>query len=256
MVFLPILVFAAAAAAAPKAAPTPAPLKVIIHLHTTALCNDLHQVIMPFVVTERKNNIRFVTMDNELGKYHQWYRPPGDDATDPNGDPEFNGGQAIAAAHIDQLAALMYADITHIERLLKASERATPPGKDPQLDALRDRARTITELQRELANRYEAQAGTYLNSLGSFVPMPTAQSPAGDPALQSEFTIPELQPDPLAAAQVPTVISSLATPPPGSQYGATDPSATPSRVVVSNMVSQEDAFVRPALNAVRQCDGQ
>jgi hypothetical protein len=252
MVFLPALVLAAVASASP--APSAPPLKVIVHVHSSALCTELHRAIIPFVVAEQKNNTRFMAMDQQLGKYHQWYRPPSDAATDPNGSPEINGAQALAAAQIDQNAALMYEDIAHVEKLLKASEHVTPTGRDPELDALRTRAQHILDLQREVANRYEEQAGTYLNSIGSFVPMPTAQS-KGDPALQSAFDIPQLDQDPIAAARPLSQVHPFATPAPGSQYGQQQ-NDIPSNIVVQSMIAEENAFAQPAVSAIRRCLGE
>lgn len=258
MVFLPAMVLAAAAA---SAAPTPAPtlppvyLKTIVNIKAKSLCTNLHNVIMPFVQIERENNIRFKSMDKQLGIYHKWYRPTSDVATDPNGSPEINGAQALAAAQIDQTAAMMYKDVAHVENLLAESEHAVPPGKDPKLDDLRDRARAIIELQRQVADRYEEQAGTYLNSLGALPPVPDAHSQAGDPALQGTFDLPALDEDPLAAARPPTAQSELgATPPPGSQYGEQQ-HVTTSKEVVHSMIVQEFQFVKPALSVVRECDG-
>lgn len=259
MVFLPMFILAAAAA---KATPTPVPtippvyLKTIVNIKAKPLCTNLHGVVMPFVVVERENNVRFKSMDKQLGIYHKWYRPTSDAATDPNGSPEINGAQALAAANIDQTAAMMYKDIAHVEDLLARSERAEPPGKDPQLDDLRDRVQKILDLQREVANRYEEQAGTYLNSLGALPPVPTSQSAAGDPALQSTFDLPALDEDPLSAARDPSkgIQVGLQTPPPGSQYGEQQHAET-SKEVVHTMVVEEFKFVDPAIKAVKQCDG-
>lgn len=256
MLFLPALLFAVAAPPPPRPSPTPLPLKVIFRLNVSPLCANLHRVIMPFVVVERRNNLRFKSMDAQLGTYHQWYRPTSDAATDPNGSPEINGAQALAAARIDQTAALMYKDITHVENLLAQSERAVPPGKDPELDNLRTRARDIMKLQRQIANRYEEQVGTYLNSLGAVPPVANARSAAGDPALQGTFDLPALDQDALTAGRVPSVASQLGleTPPPGSQYGEQQ-HETSSKEIVRTMVVQEVKFVRPALQTVQQCDG-
>jgi hypothetical protein len=250
MVFLPIMLLAAAASAtpAPAASSSPAPLKVIIKIRSRALCTDLHQVIMPFVSVEKQNNERFVTMNKEIAKYHEWYRPAADANLDPDGNPEYNGAQALAAGKIDQTAAMMYADITRVEKAIKRSEQQTPPGRDPQLDELRERAQRIAELQRQLADRYEAQAGTYLNSLGSYMPK-------GDPALQSEFDIPELQPEPLQAAQLPSVTNAISTPAPGSAFGTVDPSAPKAADVAKTLFREEVAFLAPAVKAVHTCDG-
>lgn len=258
MVFLPALLLAAVTTAAPTPAPTLPPvfLKTIVNIHANPLCGALHEVIMPFVVTERENNIRFRSMDVDLGTYHKWYRPTSDAATDPNGSPEINGAQALAAARIDQTAALMYKDIAHVQNLLAQSERAVPPGKDPQLDDLRARAAAIIDLQRTIANRYDEQAGTYLNSLGSMPPLPSARSAAGDPALQGTFDLPALDEDPLAAAHVPSVAAQLGleTPAPGSQYGEQQHD-TSSKQIVHSMIVQELQFVAPAIKAVKKCDG-
>jgi len=251
MVFLPIMVFAAVSASAPTPAPSlpPVYLKTIVNTRATALCSDLHQVIMPFVVTEKKNNERFNTMDKQLAKYHVWYRPAADEDVNPDGTPAYNGAQAMAAGQIDQMAANMYVDITDAEKKIDESEAAHPPGHNAQLDGLRNQARRILELQRELANRYEQQAGTYLNSIGAYLPLK-------DPALDSEFKIPELQPEPLAAARPQSVVDSHGTPPPESAYGTPqDKYAATSAQVVKQMMTEEFAFVKPALQTVRTCDG-
>lgn len=260
MVFVPVILLAAAASAAPAPTPSatlpPVYLKTIVNIKAKSLCTDLHKVIMPFVVIERENNVRFKSMDVQLGIYHKWYRPTSDAATDPNGSPEINGAQALAAARIDQTAAMMYKDITQAEDLISQSERAVPHGKDPKLDDLRDRARSILEMQRQIADRYEEQAGTYLNSLGALPPVPDARSVGGDPALQGTLDLPALDADPLAAARDPSqgIQVGLQTPAPGSQYGEEQHAAT-SKEIVHSMVVQELQFVHPALKAVKECDG-
>ncbi len=83
--------------------------------------------------------------------------------------------------------------------------------------------------------------------------MATAQS-KGDPALQSAFTLPQLQADPLTA-QVPSLAQPFATPGPNSAYGAQNiPGTDTSGEIVKQMMTEEYAFVRPALNAVKTCD--
>jgi|GEM_PF-6391241 len=249
MPLLPMIVLAAVAGPSPRPSPSLPPLKTIINIHSSALCTDLHAAIMPFVATETKNNQRFASMDKQLAVYHKWYRPAAEGDVQPNGTPEYNGAQALAAAQIDQLAANMYADITTAEMRIDESEKVHPPGRDPRLDDLRARARKILQVQRELANRYEEQAGRYLNSIGAYLPLK-------DPALDSEFALPELQPEPLAAARPPSVVDSHATPPPESAYGETTRTGgATSRKLVAQMMSAEFAFIPPALQTVRACDG-
>jgi hypothetical protein len=251
MILPPIVLVAAISIAAPTPEPSLPPLwmKTITHVRANALCTELHQVIMPFVATEKKNNERFAAMDKQLAKYHEWYRPAADGDVQPNGTPEYNGAQALAAGQIDQMAANMYVDITNAEKKIDESEQVHPAGHEPRLDALREKAREILRLQRQLADRYEQEAGSYLNSIGSYLP-------SKDPALDSEFTLPALQPEPLSAARPPSVVDAHGTPPPQSAYGAQDPKDAPSSAqVVKDMMTQEYAFVKPALETVRTCDG-
>lgn len=255
MLFLPV-VYAAAVNISITPTPQPTPLKVIVTVRSSTLCTGMHRVIVPFVKTETQNNQRFVSMDKELGKYHVWYRPPGDVATDPNGSPEYNGAQALSAAKIDRQAAQIYGDIAKIEHALEVSLKETPKGRDPKLDDLRKRAYQIIELQRQVADRYEAQAARYLDSLGGYMPMATAQS-KGDPALQSAFEIPQIQIDPLSAAQDPIFVHPFSTPQPGSQYGTMpQPGDDTSGQIVTQMMKREYSFVRPAIDAARICNGK
>jgi len=244
-----ILAFAAAPPAI-FATPTPAPeLPTIINLHARPLCTALHKIVLPFAVTEKKNNDTFKVMDKELVQYHKW--DSHGTATDlgANGSNTANGVQLLQAGHIDQQASLMYQNLADIETQLAHSYRDIPVGRDPALDELRARIDNIVKLQYALAAKYDAIAGRTLDSTGLL-------NIIQDPAYSSQMLIPNFNDNPVADSF---------TPPPAGALKPPDQSDSPidsdfliraqGPDLYRGMLTQEVAFIKPAISAVKSCDG-
>jgi hypothetical protein len=231
----------------PAPRPTAEP-KVIIHLQSRALCTTLHKVVVPFVITERKNNEAFKTLDVELGKYRKFTSTSAADIGD-NGTNTANGAKLMAAGHMDQIAANMYERLSEIENRLADSYRDVPVGHNPQLDSLRQRVDNIVKLQYALAARYDVIAGKTLDSTG-------LTNLVLDPAASSQQRIPNFNLSPLDVA---TPVPAGQVPGPGMADAAVSPDfllEAPSPEIVHGLELQEVAFLRPALAAVKSCNAK
>lgn len=228
----------------PAAAPTPLP-KVIIHLQSRVLCTTLRKVVVPFVITERKDNQAFQTLDVELGKYRKFTSTSSADIGD-NGTNTANGSKLIAAGHMDQIAANMYERLSEIEDRLAESYREVPAGRNAQLDALRRRVDNIVKLQYALAARYDVIAGKTLDSTG-------LTNLVFDPAASSQQRMPNYNLSPLDIA---TPVPAGQVPGPGVGDAPVNPNfllQATSPAIIRGMQLQEVSFLRPALAAVKSC---
>jgi hypothetical protein len=254
-VIFPIISIILAVSATPPptifATPTPAPeLPTIITLHARPLCTALHKIVLPFAATEKRNNDTFKVMDKELVQYHKW--DSHGTATDlgANGSNTGNGVQLLQAGRIDQQASLMYQNLADIETQLAHSYREIPAGKDPALDELRARIDNIVKLQYALAAKYDAIAGRTLDSTGLL-------NIIQDPAYSSQMLIPDFNQNPISDSFTPPPAGALKTP-----DGSDSPVDSDFLIraqgpdLYRGMLTQEVAFVKPAISAVRTCDGQ
>lgn len=236
---------ASGAPAAPHPAPTPH-YKVIINLRSRAICSTLHDLVLPFAKRERMNNIRFRQMDQQLGIYNKWKAKTAADIG-ANGDTTPNGAELLAAANMDHLAARTYSELAKTERDLKTSYVRYPKGRNAHIDQLRARIENIVKLQYALADRYEQLAGRTLDSLHNEI--------VEDPAYSSQMLIPDYNSDPILQA---TPVPAGSITPPGTSDAPVSPDflarANPNDVV-RGMMTQEVAFLRPALQAVHTCGG-
>jgi hypothetical protein len=254
VIALPLALLLAFTQSAPPAlfpTPTPAPeLPTIINLRARPLCTALHRIVLPFVIKEKQNNTTFRTMDKELVEYHKWDSHNGATDLGANGSNTANGAQLLQAGRIDQQASLMYQNLADIETQLAHSYHDIPVGKDLSLDELRARIDNIVKLQYALASKYDAVAGRTLDSTGLL-------NIIQDPAYSSQMLIPNFNQDP---------ITDSFTPPPAGALKPPDNSAAPvdsdflirgtGSDLYRGMLTQEVAFVKPAIDAVKSCDGK
>ncbi len=246
-----LLLFFAGQTPALFPSPTPAPsLPTIIHLRARPLCTALHKIVLPFVITEKKNNESFKTMDKELVEYHKWDSHGTTLELGANGSNTANGAQLLQAGRIDQQASLMYQSLADVETQLAHSYRDIPTGSDAALDELRARIDNIVKLQYALASKYDAVAGRTLDSTGLL-------NIIQDPAYSSQMLIPDFNQDPIADSFTPPPAGAL-TPPNG-----TDAPVDRDFLIRASggdlyrgMLVQELSFTKPAISAVKSCDGQ
>jgi hypothetical protein len=143
--------------------------------------------MLPAIIAPAQNRERFPQMGRNIKSGMRW-----------GGGP----GMVLARANVDWLAAQSYQDLADVDAQLAKSYRETPKGKDPDLDALRERAQLIVDAQRIITDQYASFAGPrgisrkYWNSVvreaeevhrldGSATPMPT---PIPDTVGQFDWT--------------------------------------------------------------------
>lgn len=254
MIALPLLfLFLFNAAAPPQLFPTPTPspgLPTIIHLRARPLCTALHKIVLPFVITEKKNNETFKTMDKELVEYHKWDSHGTVVDLGANGSNTANGAQLLQAGRIDQQASLMYQSLADVETQLAHSYRDIPTGDDAALDEIRARIDNIVKLQYALASKYDAVAGRTLDSTGLL-------NIIQDPAYSSQMLIPDFNQDPIADSFTPPPAGAL-RPPDGTDSPVDHDFLirAAGNDIMRGMLVQEVAFTKPAIDAVKSCDGQ
>ena len=231
--------------------PTPSPeLPTIITLRARPLCSALHKIVLPFALTERKNNQTFKAMDKELVEYHKWDPHGTSTELGANGSNTANGAQLLQAGRIDQQASLMYQNLADIETQLAHSYREIPTGKDPALDELRARIDNIVKLQYALASKYDAVAGRTLDSTGLL-------NIIQDPAYSSQMLVPDFNQNPISDSFTPPPAGELK--PPGGGQDPVDPDfliRAQAPDLYRGMLTQEVGFVQPAIAAVKSCDGK
>lgn len=185
----------------PTASPTPAPTEPypeIIHTRTSPACTTLRKLLTPVGFVTRRNDEAIRAMAISLQKFLSGIDPAdvpslaeveaAQGRADPSTGPEvttidqgtdddsllYGPSQVLQAAAIDRVANQVYANITFEDSYMKQSWSDYPQGSDPTVDALRQSAQNMIDLQRAITDRYESFAESYLTNQG----MASAQSPA------------------------------------------------------------------------------
>ena len=191
MILAAILSVAVAVLPSPPPAPTPTPIDFypeIIHTRTSATCTTLRKLLTPVGFVTRRNDAAIRSMAISLQKFLSGIEPAdvpslaeveaaqsaADSTTGVNATTIdqstaddallYGPNQVLKAAEIEQVANEIYANITLENKYLKQSWSDYPQGNDPSVDALRQRAENLIDLQRAIADRYESFAGTYLGN--------------------------------------------------------------------------------------------
>ncbi|MHB8146722.1 MAG: hypothetical protein ACYDGM_05580 [Vulcanimicrobiaceae bacterium] len=183
-----MMIIPAILAALIAVAPAPTAPPVIFHTVSSPLCNSLQSTILPVGYVSKINDTAFSAMARSTQKFLSNLFP-GDDPTVADLDAALAGqpttaltqemgstagddqllygpGQILDASRIDAVAQQIFQNLTLEDGYMKQSFKAYPPGTDPSVDTLRQRAQNLIDLQRALANRYEQFASTYLDNQG------------------------------------------------------------------------------------------
>ncbi len=189
------LILSAAIGVLPSPMPTPthAPTAFypqILHTRTSPACTTLHNLLTPVGFVTRRNDAAIGAMAVSLQKLLSGIDPAdvptlaeveaaqgiADTSTGANvtsidqstaDDSVLYGPtQVLKAAQIETIANEIYANITLEDSYMKQSWSDYPQGSDPAVDALRQRAQNMIDLQRAVADRYQAFAGSYLSNQG------------------------------------------------------------------------------------------
>jgi hypothetical protein len=129
--------------------------KTIANVRVTPLCWAVKSMVVPFLSIERANHSLFTDMNANVRRYVEAQML----ADDP-GSP----GLILARANLDWYSAQMYDNLARADLLLKASYERMPAGKDPPLDALRQRVQTLVDVERIATNQYASFAAPRMTS--------------------------------------------------------------------------------------------
>jgi hypothetical protein len=158
----------------PSVTPSPTPPPTIIRIVTSETCNTLHSLMMPIGYVTRRNDRAFTAMAGSMQGFLGLVTPGGIPSKagglnhSKDDDPVIYGpGQTINAARIDGDAEQVFGNIWLERKYMKKSLTEYPPGTDPKVDALRQHAQNLIDLQQALANRYEVFAGEYIDNAGA-----------------------------------------------------------------------------------------
>ena len=249
-----ILAVVAAATPSPKPYPVFLPPPTIIQEHVSPVCSTLHKVVLP--LARMQNQYRTATAairqdELQLAKYSK---------------TKLQDGVQLYAAKIDQESTNLIGAIHEIEKLLQESYALYPVGKVPKVDALRQRAQNIVDIQRATADRYAQIYGTIVDNYGTDV-LQSVNSAFASSSTSNARPSPGYDTMPNAATPAPA--PQFNTPPP-SLPADYDPrlSNKPPPVVSSRslkydrlaqlnaaLVVQGRSLIQQALIAARDCDG-
>jgi hypothetical protein len=249
-----VLALVVAATPSPKPYPVFLPPPTIIQERVSPVCSTLHKVVLPLARMQEQYRTATAAIrqdELQLAKYSK---------------TKLQDGVQLYAAKIDQESTNLIGAIHQIEVLLQESYAVYPVGKIAKVDALRQRAQNIVDLQRATADRYAQIYGTIVDNYGTDVlqtvssafgsstpgvvgppsgydTMPNAATPA--PAPQFNTPPPSLPADydPRLASKPPPVVSLHAL-----KYD---------RLSQLNgaLVGQGRSLIQQALIAARDCDG-
>jgi hypothetical protein len=177
-------------------------------------------------------------------------------------------GVALYAGKIDQASTNLVGAIHDVEVLLQQSYAAYPVGKVPKVDALRQRAQNVVDLERASANRYSEVASMIVDNYGTDVFQSVNNAFAGSQSSGStNYGLPS-GPDTMPNAATPAPLPQAYAPlPTVADY---DPklSNTPAAPITANALkyyrlgqlnvalrNQGRVLIQQALIAARDCDG-
>lgn len=248
-------VFALAAAATPSPKPYPvfAPPPTIIQERVSPVCSTLHKVVLPLARMQAQYRAATAAIKKDelqLAKYSK---------------TKLQDGVQLYASKIDQESTNLIGAIHQIEELLQDSYAVYPVGKVPKVDALRQRAQNIVDLERATADRYAEIYGTIVDNYGTDVLQSVSSAFGSTPA--GNFGTPGLDTMPNAATPAPP--PQFNTPPPSlpadydPRLSNKPPAVISARALKYDRLSQLNAalitqgrsLIQQALIAARDCDG-
>jgi hypothetical protein len=154
-------------AQAAKASPPPALPKTIIRIKSSPVCSAFRQLVLPLALVQKNNHglMRIIQRESDA------YRKASDAYFARN-------AQLLHSANIDAAATTMLQNLTLMDALLARSWEQSPKGRNPKVDALRQRVQNIVDLQRAVANR-EVQFGGFLKDIDGLDEMAASMDAIG-----------------------------------------------------------------------------
>jgi hypothetical protein len=251
---LPLIIALVAATPSPKPYPVFQPPPTIIQERVSPVCSTLHKVVLPLARMQGQYRTATAAIrqdELQLAKYSK---------------TKLQDGVQLYAAKIDQESTNLIGAIHQIEVLLQESYAVYPVGKIAKVDALRQRAQNIVDLQRATADRYAQIYGTIVDNYGTDV-LQTVSSAFGSSTPGAAG--PPTGYDTMPNAATPAPAPQFNTPPPSlpADYDPRLASKPPPVVSLHSLkydrlsqlngalIGQGRSLIQQALIAARDCDG-
>jgi hypothetical protein len=236
--------------AAASPAPSPPPLKTIIRLRASPTCSALHNLVLPLARVHQRNAVYLTSIKRYESKYIKY------------AGSIFEGGRMLYAANIDQAASNIVYNLHQMDRLLRESYESLPPGKNSQVDAMRQRVQNIVDVERAIANTYIKFAGGVVDAYGNdeLDNAPSAFGSSNDSNTTGGLTIVSATPFPGMpgsggnVAFPPELDPRISNTPPPS-YTARDLKYSGIGWLQTTLQSEGRALIPQAMAAAEDCDG-
>ena len=185
--------FLAALTAASTPSPEPA-LKTIVTVKVSTFCNEVRGLGVPVAYVTSRNDQAFDAIDRSMLKFLVDNRGIGAVTKSQSQDMEnayddsaiYNGANTLTLSQLAKVAYQIQQNVALEDGVMHRSWEETPAGKDPQVDAMRQRLQNLIDLQRALANRYTQMSETYFDNQGNAQFKSDQQGTAGDKASQMQ----------------------------------------------------------------------
>jgi hypothetical protein len=136
------------------ASPSPPP-KTIVRIKSSPVCSTFRHLVLPLALVQKNNNGLMRIIRGESDAYRK-----------ASNAYFARNAQLLHAANIDVAATTMLQNLVLMDNLLAQSWQQSPKGRNPKVDALRQRVQNIVDLQRAVANREIQFGGSLLDTDG------------------------------------------------------------------------------------------
>jgi hypothetical protein len=157
--------------------PTPTPTyPTIVKVKVTYYCTALKRLAIPIGYVTRKNSEAFMAMEKPIFDIVTQNRgvasATGNEIANSlaNGDDDpmtYNAGNTISMETINKITWEIDQNLALEDNVMEQSWKDYPKGKDPEVDALRQRLQNLIDLQNALDDKYTELSSTYLDNSGN-----------------------------------------------------------------------------------------
>lgn len=170
--FAPLIL--AAAVAAPAPAPT-SNLKTIVTVKVSTFCNQVRKVAVPVGFANTRNDQAFDAINRSMLQFLKDNRglssvSKAEVASIDNGYDDtatYNAHDTVSMNRLSQIVWQITQNLSREDDVMSKSFKEVPPGKDAQVDLMRQRLQNLIDLQRTLAANYTSLAETYFDNEGN-----------------------------------------------------------------------------------------
>jgi hypothetical protein len=167
--------FLAQVIANPNATPTP-PFPLITTVKVTNYCTAVRHLAVPIGYVTRKNSEAFMAMEKPIFDIVTQNRGVGSATgnematTLANGNDDaltYNAGNTISMETINKITWEIDQNLALEDKVMEQSWKDFPKGRDPDVDALRQRLQNLIDLQNALDDKYTQLSANYLDNSGN-----------------------------------------------------------------------------------------